>query len=220
MKTLKISLLAVAAAVVCGLASCVCHHFDTTAPFKVGHVLCSDGTVLSLCEYVKTDKEAIGIVFKVNADPNATDLGYAVCIHDVGELAFADELNVKQGTSCSLDLEDGNTNTYAIYSTEDVKSPMANLVFNLWPYGQSAYVPSVAQLRLLFANKDFVNRRIEAVGGEPILEGNEDCWMWSSTEVDGQQADKAWLFSMNYGSIQETPKNQPHKVRPIVTIKK
>lgn len=203
------------------LTSCHCSWKDEpTTPFRLGHVLCTDGSVMSLCDFLNSSKEPIGIVFHVNEDPESDYLGYAVYIHDTENVAFAETLNVSQGTSASLEAEDGNENTYAIYATEDVKSPMAMQVFDMWKYGQSAYIPAVAQLRLLFANKTEVNRRIEAVGGTPISDDEEDCWLWSSTEVAGQQADKAWLFSMNYGSILETPKNQPHKIRPVITIKR
>ena len=38
-----------------------------------------------------------------------------------------------------------------MYETEETASPMAEAVFALWKYGQSAYVPSVAQMRLLLS---------------------------------------------------------------------
>ena len=222
MKSLKFicpSLIAAVAAV--GLSSCHCHHFDNPEPpFRIGQVLCTDGSVESLCDFVKTTKEAIGIVFYVNEDPEKDFLGYAVYINDDFDAAFSEDLHVAQGTSMSLSEFDGNENTYAMYSCEDVKSPIANQLFDMWKYGQSAYMPSVAQLKLLFANRDFVNKRIEAVGGDPIYDSADQCWFWSYTEVEGLQADKAWLFSMNSGMIQETPKTQSHKMRPIVTIKR
>ncbi|KAA5304427.1 DUF1566 domain-containing protein, partial [Phocaeicola dorei] len=36
--------------------------------------------------------------------------------------------------------------------------------------------------------------------------------------VEGQATAKAWLYSLGSGAIQETPKWQPHKARPIITI--
>lgn len=204
-----------------GLSSCQCEHVEEpTAPFKLGHVLCSDGTVLSLCDWRISNKKPVGIVFNVNEDPASDIKGYAVYIQELNPVAFADSCGVAQGTSMSLTEKDGNANTYAIYSTKGISSPMANIVFDLWSYGQSAFVPSIAELRMLYNNKNFVNERILAVGGEPISSDFGQCWLWSSTEVEGQQQDKAWLFSMNYGDIHETPKDQPHSVRPIITIRK
>ncbi|MEE1080604.1 MAG: DUF1566 domain-containing protein, partial [Bacteroidales bacterium] len=41
---------------------------------------------------------------------------------------------------------------------------------------------------------------------------------WSSTEVSGQESAKAWLFSLASGALQETPKVESHKIRPIITL--
>ena len=202
-------------------SSCHCDHEDEPSiPFKVGHVLCTDGSIMSLCNYVKSSKEAVGIVFHVNDVVSDGVLGYAIYITQPESASFADFCGVAQGTSASLTELDGNTNTYSLYKTADVNSPMADMVFNMWTYGQSAYIPSVAELRLLYANKDFVNERLLAVGGDPISDESGDCWIWSSTEVAGQEDSKGWLFSMNYGDIHETPKDQNHVVRPIIAIRK
>ena len=97
---------------------------------------------------------------------------------------------------------------------------MAEAVFDLWRYGQSAYVPSVAQARLLYAARATVNPVIERGGGDPLSQVPDNCWYWTSTEVEGQQTAKAWLYSMGSGAMQETPKTQAHRVRPIITINK
>ncbi len=47
-----------------------------------------------------------------------------------------------------------------------------------------------------------------------------ECWLWSSTEVEGQKENKAWLYSMQSGTIQETPKIQEHKFRPVISLYK
>lgn len=85
-------------------------------------------------------------------------------------------------------------------------------------YGQSAYVPSVAQMRLLYAARGIINPVIEKCGGDPLPTEADECWYWTSTEVEGQQTVKAWLYSTASGAMQETPKTQAHKVRPIITI--
>lgn len=65
-------------------------------------------------------------------------------------LAFADSLGINQGTSASLTDEDGNENTYSLFNNNEVQSPMAIKSFDLWSYGQSAYISSVRQLYNLF----------------------------------------------------------------------
>ena len=144
--------------------------------------------------------------------------GYAVYLWDIAPQAFADSLGIAQGTSSDIMAYDGNENTFALYDTRETASPMAEAVFDLWRYGQSAYVPSVAEMRLLYTMREIVNPVIEQCGGEPLPLDENDCWYWTSTEVEKQQTAKAWLYSMGSGAMQETPKVQAHRVRPIITI--
>lgn len=209
----------VAVATLCiGLTGCDGHHDPLDTSMKVGHILCTDGKTRSYEDYVVSGKEAIAVVFHVNADEEVAGTGYAVYLHDLAPEAFADSIGVPQGTSADLTAYDGNENTFALYDTQDVSSPMAMRVFDLWRYGQSAYVPSVAQMRLLYAAKEFVNPYIKACGGDLLPDEADRCWYWTSTEVEGQETAKAWLYSMGSGAMQETPKIQAHKVRPIITL--
>lgn len=209
----------VAISVMIGLNSCECHHFDEPpVVMKVGHVLCTDGSVMPLCKFLESTKEAVGIVFYVNNDPDIPGKGYAVYLNDLEPACFAETLGVDQKTSCSLTAHDGNANTFALYDCKDVVSPMAEQVFSMWTYQQSAYIPSVQQLRLLLGAKDQINERIALCGGDPLPEAASECWYWSSTEVEGQATAKAWLFSLYSGAVQETPKNVNQKLRPIITI--
>lgn len=204
---------------VSSLCSCDCHHFDEPDPgMSVGDILCTDGQVVSFSDYVSLKKEAVGIIYSVNPAPESEIRGYAIYLADISDEAFCDSIFVPQGTSRDIYALDGNENTYALYKCEKASSPMALPVFDLWTFGQSAYIPSVAQLRELQKVKDFVNPRIEAVGGDVLPDDTDNCWYWSSTEVDGQEDVKAWLVSMHSGIIQETPKSQKHHCRPVVTV--
>ena len=135
-------------------------------------------------------------------------------------LAFADSLGIDQGTSASLTDEDGNENTYSLFNNDEVLSPIAIKSFDLWSYGQSAYIPSVRQLSYLFAVRHQINECITEVGGTPINLNPGECWLWSSTEVEGQKENKAWLYSMQSSTIQEAPKDQAHKFRPVISVYK
>ena len=103
-------------------------------------------------------------------------------------------------------------------NNDEVKSPIAIRTFDLWSYGQSAYIPSVRQLSYLFSVRHQINECINQVRGTPINLNPGEYWLWSSTEVEGQKENKAWLYSMQSGTIQETPKDQPHKSRPVISI--
>ena len=188
------------------LTSCHCEHeevIELLSSLQVGNVVCSDGNILSMDGFKQSDKEAVAIVFHVNRSTETDNLGYAVYIHDMEPLAFADSLGIDQGTSASLTDEDGNENTYSLFNNDEVKSPIAIRTFDLWSYGQSAYIPSVRQLSYLFSVRH---------------QNPGEYWLWSSTEVEGQKENKAWLYSMQSGTIQETPKDQPHKSRPVISI--
>src|SRR5574344_567985 len=182
------SILAVAATVL--LTACDEHQDFPDTAMKVTHILTTDGKVLPYETYEQSCKQAIAVVFNVNQREEMEGNGYAVYLWDIAPEAFADSIGVEQDTSCDLTAYDGNKNTFALYGTTDVKSPLAERVFDMWRYGQSAYIPSE----------------------------DDDCWYWTSTEVEGQATAKAWLYSLGSGAIQETPKWQPHKARPIITI--
>ena len=153
------------------LTSCHCEHEEDDgllSSLQVGNVVCSDGNILSMDKFKQSDKEAVAIVFHVNRSVETDNLGYAVYIHDMEPLAFADSLGIDQGTSASLTEEDGNKNTYSLFNNDEVKSPMAIKTFDLWSYGQSAYIPSVRQLSYLFTVRHLVNECISEVGGTQI----------------------------------------------------
>lgn len=187
---------------------------------KPGHILCTDGDLMSYDEYVSSKKTAIAVVFYINQNQDIQGDGYAVYLRDIHPQEFADSLGVKQGTSCDITAHDGNENTYALLNTSKIKSPLAESVFDMWQYGQSAYVPSVEQMRILYNSKSYINPMLIKLGGDPLPDEADDCWYWTSTEVEGQDYLKAWLYSLGSGTMQETPKWQAHKARPIVTLNK
>jgi hypothetical protein len=173
---------------------------------------------LPYAQYEQSGKKAIAVVFDTEKRGDTEGDGYAVYLWDIAPQAFADSLGIAQGTSADIMAYDGNENTFALYDTQETASPMAEAVFDLWRYGQSAYVPSVAEMRLLYTMRKIINPVIEQCGGEPLPLDENDCWYWTSTEVEKQQTAKAWLYSMGSGAMQETPKVQAHRVRPIITI--
>ena len=202
------------------LTACDAHFDFPDTAVKPGHILCTDGEALSYNDYKVSGKQAIAVVFHINQSGDTEGDGYAVYLRDLAPVEFADSLGVSQKTSADIMAMDGNDNTFAMFATKEISSPLAESVFALWRYGQSAYVPSVAQMRLLYSMKEVVNPVIEKCGGDPLPDIADDCWYWTSTEVEGQQTAKAWLYSVGSGAMQETPKTQPHRARPIITLNK
>ena len=196
-------------------------HFDLQdTSMKVGDILCADGDILRFEDFSGSGKEPVGIVFYVNHDETVEGLGYAVYLFDLAPAAMSDTCGISQKTSADVDALDGNGNTFALMNSQNAGSPLAEAVFDLWRYGQSAYIPSVAQYRHLYSHRGIVNSMLQRCRGDLLEEKADGCWYWSSTEVEGQSSQKAWLFSMQSGAIQETPKIQNHKSRAIITINK
>ena len=198
------------------LVGCDEHRDFPDTSVKTCDILCTDGEVVRFDDLSSEDKEPIAVVFHINQRDDMEGTAYAVYLWDVSPNAYSDSIGVKQNTSANVMAFDGNSNTYAMYGSG--YSPAAEAVFDMWRYGQSAYIPSVAQLRLLYAAKCTINSYIERCGGDVIPDAPDECWYWSSTEVKGQETAKAWLFSLSSGALQETPKGQVHKIRPIITL--
>ena len=214
----RFCIIALVASLCFSFSACDKHiDFPDTA-VKPCHILCTDGKVLPVEDFEQSDKQAIAVVFHINHDENIEGNGYAVYLWDLLPSAFADSLGVEQGTSADVTAFDGNSNTFALYKSDETTSPLAQKAFDLWAYGQSAYIPSVAQMRLLYKVKEYINPIISLCGGDTIPDDAGVCWYWTSTEVKGQETDKAWLYSMGSGTMQETPKLQAHRARPIITL--
>ena len=200
------------------VTSCDDHeHLDTA--LHIGHVVCSDGQTLSVEECERLHKEPVAVVFSVSANGEDGE-GLAVGLRELSPVEFSDTLGVAQGTSADTEKRDGNANTYAMYSNNKAGSPLADAVFSVWRYGQSAYIPSVAEMRLLYAALPVINPLLARCGGDAISLQDDGCWYWSSTEVSGQASAKAWLYSLGTGAMQETPKTEAHPARVIITLRK
>ena len=107
------------------LSACDAHRDFPDTSTQVCDILCTDGKVVSQSQLDKSGKEAIAVVYHINHDENVEGTGFAVYLWDMPPAAFADSIGVKQGTSGSLTDFDGNANTYALFSTKDMSSPMA-----------------------------------------------------------------------------------------------
>ena len=206
-------------AIATSLMACDEHMDFPDTAMKPCHILCTDGKVLSVSDFEQSDKQAIAVVFHVNHDEDTEGNGYAVYLWNLESLAFADSIGVKQNTSADITALDGFENTFALLNTKDTSSPLAKKVFDLWKYGQSAYIPSVAQMRLLYHAKEQINPVIKICGGDTLPVAADDCWYWTSTEVHEQETAKAWLYSMGSGAIHDTPKTQAHQSRAIITLR-
>ena len=197
-----------------------------------GYILCDDGRILSDDVFDVSQHTPVAVVFAPQTDKHQV---LAVMLDEIPFVAFADTLAMDQKTSGDISAYDGYTNTVALQTTylprdsmvvKDYKadprnyycSPLGLLAFRSHWFAQSDYVPSVAELYLLYVSLSKVNPIIEKCGGTPIGTTPVDagCWYWSSTEVNENKVNQAWLFSMADGSIHKAPKTNCYRARLIV----
>lgn len=206
-----------------GLILVSCDEHEPIDPdIHVGYVLCDDHTAMSL-EQFKTQSHinAVGVVF---AEASEDHPAMAVMLNEISPISFADTLGMKQGTSGDLTAYDGNTNTITLANTKDSKtgygSPLADYVFRNHAFGQSDFIPSVAEMRLLSQTRAIVNEVISELGGDIVSADptNGSCWYWTSTEVKENESNQAWLCSAANGGVQPTPKDERHPARAIVYL--
>lgn len=197
-----------------------------------GFILCDDGRVLSPTVFDFETQTPVAVVFAPQTDEHPV---LAVMLDEVPYVAFADTLSMDQKTSGDVSAYDGYMNTVALQTTflprdsmvnKEYKadprnyycSPLGLLAFRSHWFLQSDYVPSVAELGLLYLSLDIVNPVIERCGGTPVCTTPEDagCWYWSSTEVSENKVNQAWLFSMADGSRHKAPKTNSYHARLII----
>ena len=194
------------------------NHEPIDRDIHVGYVLCNDHSCMDTASYFnQTKRKAVGVVFAEKTDDHPA---LAVMFDELNEV-FCDSVGMVNGTSTDITSFCGFKNTIAMYNSYSAEtgkgSPLAMEMINFHTNGQSDYLPSVAEQRLLASSARVINPVLERLGGTPIaLEG--DCWYWTSTEVEDNPGVQAWLCSADNGRFLPTPKTQRHKARAIVEI--
>ncbi len=185
-----------------------------------GFILCDDGQVMSTEAYFGQDvKKAVAVVFAPQTEDHNV---LAVLLDEIPPVAFSDTLGMELGTSCDETAFDGYVNTTAMQNSRSSRtgmgSPLADAVFSHHYFSQSDYIPSVAEMGLLYLARNTVNPIIERCGGTPLYTDSDEgrCWYWTSTEVEQNKGNQAWLFSMTDGSRHKTPKTNEYRARAIV----
>ena len=208
------------------LVSCD-EHVPIDVGIHPGHILLADGKIVSSDAYFSSgDSTAVGIIYSELVDGSHY---LAVMLDELMPVQFCDSIGgMVQGTSCDLNAYDGRANTIKLQTSYDAKnghgSPLAQIVYDGHVFGQSDFIPSVGEMKLLYAAKSTINGVINRLNQQSsrykaVLISddrvNGGCFYWTSTEVKENQKSQAWLFSMNSGNIQETGKNRYYHARKI-----
>lgn len=236
----KFRLLSLSFLTVMCLLSCD-EHEPLDLDIHVGYILCDDGRILSPSAFNPDVNMPVAVVFAPNTDKHQV---LSVLLDELSPIAFSDTLGFDQKTSCDVDAYDGYINTVALqtsylagkrpetvwsesdsaYVTQWVSDPHyygsplgLSAISSHW-FSQSDYVPSVAELGLLYISLDIVNPVIESLGGTPVSQSPDGggCWYWTSTEVKENKQNQSWLFSMADGSRHKALKTNAYRARLIV----
>ena len=180
----KITLLFAFLASMTMLVSCD-EHEPVDLDVHTGYVLSDDGQVLSTDDYFRQDmKKAVAVVFAPQTEEHGV---LAVLLDEIAPIAFSDTLGLELGTSCDETAYDGYVNTTAMQNNRDTRtgkgSPLADEAFTSHYFFQSDYIPSVAEMGLLYLAKDRVNPVIERCGGTPLSAGTGRVPRWSRTKA-------------------------------------
>lgn len=188
-------------------------HVPVDTTIHVGDVLMDDGTVRSYQSFKshQGSRVAVAVIF-TPVSPSHPAL--AVLLRSAA-CTFADTLGTALGTSCDVTAYDGYRNTTAMQHS-GMSRELASPSFDSHHYLQSDFIPSVAELSLLYQSLPVVNPILAQLGGEEISTTPPNCWLWSSTEVEGNQENQAWLVSMSDGSSIRAPKTNRYLARRIV----
>lgn len=203
---------------VCGIQTSCDDHESIDSGIHVGDIVFSDLTTMSYERYVldsftQVSRTPIAVVF---AEGNSRHKPLAVLLDNVdgSKVQYADSLGSSLGVSTALDSCCGRTNTIAMQETG--LSPAANSVFRIRGW-ISAFIPSVAEMRLLVSAQHVINPIIRDLGGD-IIDSGADCWYWTSTEVEGNTGQQAWICSAASGDIQPTAKDGSYRCRAVIEI--
>ena len=212
------------AIVTAALASCDrwIEPVDTT--LQPGHIYCSDGSVLHPVEYRGSGKTAVGVVFWTNGgrDTGTTVRAYAVSLHDLPAEFWAETNEHIPDVATDENDFSGAANTAAILIHRDknqIATPAALAAVSYAPAGVTGwFLPSVAQMKAVFAAKERVYPSLETAGGDKFT----GTWYWSSTE-DGSGKNNpeyfALIYSLPEGTVNSSGKANAFSLRPIISIR-
>ena len=187
--------------------------FSYVSPIAIGDILCTDGSTVKPSDWPVAGKTAYGIVFYVD---NTGEHGWAMHLQDQGTSVkwtpsgqYADVpalTNYATARGAMTDL-DGYNNTLIIRNAGSATQyPAAYAVdfVNGW------YLPTAAQLRLLFSELLPINSSL-AVVGVAQFPLDSPFYYWSSTEND---ASKVWNVRHD-GDMYNSGKYSSYRVRGV-----
>lgn len=214
----KIRFLLASLLLVTVLAACDEHekeYIDTR--MYVGQIVLDNGRVVNLSDYDKETMKALGVIYAVDNDGSRFNgRAYAVLLKELTPKQFSDSLNLSLKTSTSMTDYKGFDNTFSMYDSGC--SPLAVSVMYRLPYFQSAFIPSLQEMRLMYESKKVVNPILKELGGDGFPEDASECYYWTSTEVANHEGYQAYTYSMSGGQPLPAVKTMTYPARPVILL--
>ena len=187
--------------------------FSYVSPIAIGDILCTDGSTVKPSDWPVAGKTAYGIVFYVD---NTGEHGWAMHLQDQGTSVkwtpsgqYADVpalTNYATARGAMTDL-DGYNNTLIIRNAGPATQYPAAYVVD---FANGWYLPTAAQLRLLFSELLSINSSL-AVVGVAQFPLDSPFYYWSSTEND---VNKVWNVRHD-GDMYNSGKYTSYRVRSV-----
>ncbi|MEL4865065.1 MULTISPECIES: hypothetical protein [Bacteroides] len=198
------------------LVSCDDHIIEDASwhSWTPGMVYSTNGDVTTFEQCIEKGNTPEAVLFYVDSSDKINGKAYAVSLHDNHAATFSnpDTIYVAQGTSADITTFDGEANTTALRYA-DIDSPIAKIVSPRY------FIPSVAEMYMLYASRYLVNPVIEQCKGDILPVDDETCWYWTSTEHSVAPSDRACRFSLYSGRFESEDKHYPLPTRPIMVIR-
>ena len=213
---------------------------DTIYPFAaVGDILCSDGSIVHRNDWPAPGKTPIGIVFYVD---DSKWHGWAVSLTQTASMKWSTEsvfvnnqgVNATANWNLAINHDaewEGYANTQNIISHHTAATYPAAFAADGFsttfpaPWSRGWYLPSAAQLNMLFGELPEVNLSLNRVGATPIVDNNPgtsrpggSVLLWSSTEGSSSTA---YALEIADGRIEKATKttiSNKYYVRAVITF--
>ena len=193
------------------LSACADHDDMFDSGIKVGNILLSDNTLINPGNYEPDKMNAVGVVFYAKGDT-----AIAVAPKEVGDWCFSESFESISGTSNDVYSINGLTSTAAMM-VADIDTPAADACVSYMSPLSGWYLPSAGELKALASNLAVVSASMKIIGGDDF----SDVQYISSSE-DNSSSNNAEIYcycvSLLKGYAVSVPKNEAHRVRPVILI--
>lgn len=191
--------------------SCAEHDDMFDVGMKVGNILLANNTMVSAESYNPETMKAVGVVFYTSGDT-----ALAVAPVELGDYCFSDSIGTISGVSTDSYSLDGLTSTAALITSKQ-NVPAAEACVKYHSPLSGWFLPSAGELRIMASNLGKVQKSMKIIGGTDF----DDVQYMSSSQDNsssGNSIINCYCVSLLKGYAVSVPKNESHRVRPVILV--